>query len=267
MSDPKRIYGCCADKSCTPATCMRLPDGMTCNECLHFLGTLVEAHSCSRFLNRNLAETSCDWFPRRFKPVEGAEDVARARVAPKGLASEEKATQAFLDYVNAPSVPSPGPVHGKLIAAENSDGPDGLVLTVMDPAGKVHDFKNCVITSCSRGSVAEGPFAASPIICLESVDIVVKKPSNTTMHLDRMEIPKSLFFGDNENIVESVGGFAATEAGHVVELCALMTNAKEVVKFLKCTCQPDLGKVCNVCLLRGYIDAALIIVEPMKESK
>ena len=54
------MNGCCADKSCTKKTCMTLPDGLTCGDCVHI-------HRCKAIYGHVESDTSCDWFPRRFR--------------------------------------------------------------------------------------------------------------------------------------------------------------------------------------------------------
>lgn len=53
-------HGCCTDKACTPETCMELPQGKTCADC-------VRINYCISLGVTDTARTSCDWFPRRFK--------------------------------------------------------------------------------------------------------------------------------------------------------------------------------------------------------
>lgn len=52
-------HGCCADKACTPVTCMALPDNLTCGDCAH-------ERRCCLIYGHTPADTFCDWFPRRF---------------------------------------------------------------------------------------------------------------------------------------------------------------------------------------------------------
>jgi hypothetical protein len=56
-------HGCCTDKACTPATCMELPRGKTCCDC-GYIGP------CTRMGFTTGTNTSCDFFPRRFKEVK-----------------------------------------------------------------------------------------------------------------------------------------------------------------------------------------------------
>jgi len=58
------MMGCCADKSCTPKTCMNLPDGKTCGDCVHI-------KRCKSIFGHTETDTVCDWFPRRFQEVNG----------------------------------------------------------------------------------------------------------------------------------------------------------------------------------------------------
>lgn len=51
--------GCCADRSCTPASCMILPHDMTCSDCVY-------AVKCLALFGAKGRSTSCDFFPRRF---------------------------------------------------------------------------------------------------------------------------------------------------------------------------------------------------------
>jgi hypothetical protein len=52
-------HGCCADKACTEKTCMQLPQGKKCGDCVH-------AYRCSMMFGHGNMDTYCDWFPRRF---------------------------------------------------------------------------------------------------------------------------------------------------------------------------------------------------------
>lgn len=58
--------GCCADKpygkGCTDKTCMKLPDGETCGTCVH-------ASRCTKLFGSDPSDTSCTFFPRRFRKV------------------------------------------------------------------------------------------------------------------------------------------------------------------------------------------------------
>lgn len=51
--------GCCIDRSCIPATCMTLPDGQTCSDCVH-------CGRCTAMFGAKPTNTWCDFFPRRF---------------------------------------------------------------------------------------------------------------------------------------------------------------------------------------------------------
>jgi hypothetical protein len=51
--------GCCADKACDDSTCMRLPPSVTCGDCVHI-------SRCAALFGASLADTQCDFFPRRF---------------------------------------------------------------------------------------------------------------------------------------------------------------------------------------------------------
>jgi hypothetical protein len=53
------MQGCCADKACTPKTCMDLPTGTTCGDCFH-------VRRCCAIYGHKPEDTYCDWFPRRF---------------------------------------------------------------------------------------------------------------------------------------------------------------------------------------------------------
>lgn len=54
--------GCCADAACTGETCMTLPAGTTCGDCIHL-------YRCVTIFGRTAEDTSCEWFPRRYRPV------------------------------------------------------------------------------------------------------------------------------------------------------------------------------------------------------
>ena len=53
-------HGCCADKACADKTCMELPAGKTCGDC-------VNVRHCIAFYAHTEADTYCDFFPRRFR--------------------------------------------------------------------------------------------------------------------------------------------------------------------------------------------------------
>lgn len=48
-----------ADKACTPSTCMMLPEGKTCGDCVHI-------KRCEAIFGHTPTDRSCDFFPRRF---------------------------------------------------------------------------------------------------------------------------------------------------------------------------------------------------------
>ena len=51
--------GCCADKSCNEKTCMRLPEGATCGQCVNF-------NLCANLHGAKDDDKTCDYFPRRY---------------------------------------------------------------------------------------------------------------------------------------------------------------------------------------------------------
>lgn len=51
--------GCCVDGSCTENTCMRLPEGSQCGDCVY-------VSRCTTLFGKKETDTQCDWFPRRF---------------------------------------------------------------------------------------------------------------------------------------------------------------------------------------------------------
>lgn len=53
------MNGCCVDKVCTKDTCMQLPDGLHCGDCVHI-------SRCKAIFGHVETDTCCDWFPRRF---------------------------------------------------------------------------------------------------------------------------------------------------------------------------------------------------------
>ena len=57
---PRHKHGCCVDKACTSATCMALPEGKSCGDCVHI-------YRCKAIFGHVETDTSCDWFPRRFR--------------------------------------------------------------------------------------------------------------------------------------------------------------------------------------------------------
>lgn len=57
---PDFKQGCCTDGDCTPATCMNLPEGMSCARCVHMF-------RCRAFgFTSNVTNDYCSFFPRRF---------------------------------------------------------------------------------------------------------------------------------------------------------------------------------------------------------
>jgi hypothetical protein len=66
----QHTHGCCTDKACTDKTCMELPKGKTCGDCYAF-------RHCTGFYGVQKENTSCDFFPRRFRePVPKATGAA-----------------------------------------------------------------------------------------------------------------------------------------------------------------------------------------------
>lgn len=58
--------GCCIDGKCSEHTCMNLPEGVTCGDCIY-------SKVCFAMYGHKPTDTYCDWSPRRFvlKPAEG----------------------------------------------------------------------------------------------------------------------------------------------------------------------------------------------------
>lgn len=71
------MHGCCVDKKygkgCTEETCMQLPEGKTCGDCVHI-------HRCKAMFGHVETDTSCDWFPRRFTAAAMADKAGLERV-------------------------------------------------------------------------------------------------------------------------------------------------------------------------------------------
>lgn len=63
--------GCCVD-GCNDETCMRLPMGAVCADCVH-------VRRCSALFGVQSTARTCDFYPRRFrlKVVETLEEAAR----------------------------------------------------------------------------------------------------------------------------------------------------------------------------------------------
>lgn len=63
---PLPLPGCCVDResgtegACVPETCMTLPAGQTCGTCVH-------ARRCITIFGMTEDDTSCSFFPRRFR--------------------------------------------------------------------------------------------------------------------------------------------------------------------------------------------------------
>ena len=62
-------HGCCADKACTDSTCMELPVGKACADCVHM-------YRCGLMFGHEPTDTYCDWFPRRFRERPDAREVS-----------------------------------------------------------------------------------------------------------------------------------------------------------------------------------------------
>ena len=71
-------HGCCVDKACNSDTCMELPLGKTCGDCLSFL-------RCKGIMGLTGRETYCDWFPRVFREKPGSDVVGEAGKSEKTL--------------------------------------------------------------------------------------------------------------------------------------------------------------------------------------
>ena len=67
-------HGCCADKSCNDKTCMALPGGLTCGDCVH-------ERRCCMIFGHTPNDAYCDWFPRRFQAKQTRAAIARATEA------------------------------------------------------------------------------------------------------------------------------------------------------------------------------------------
>jgi hypothetical protein len=70
-------HGCCTDKVCTPKTCMGLPPGTTCGDCMFVA-------KCKAIYGHVETDTFCDWFPRRFVRRAAAAEVGAAAAAARG---------------------------------------------------------------------------------------------------------------------------------------------------------------------------------------
>ena len=55
--------GCCIDGACNERTCMILPEGKTCGDCVHVA-------RCRGVFGHTPTDTVCDWFPRRFREAK-----------------------------------------------------------------------------------------------------------------------------------------------------------------------------------------------------
>lgn len=58
------MMGCCTDKACNDQTCMKLPNGMTCADCVH-------GKRCIAMFGMKEVDTACSFFPRRFSARRG----------------------------------------------------------------------------------------------------------------------------------------------------------------------------------------------------
>jgi len=66
------MTGCCADKSCTPETCMCLPVGYTCRDCVHHVW-------CEKIIGKSSQDDTCDFFPRRFCTERKGQDIVETK--------------------------------------------------------------------------------------------------------------------------------------------------------------------------------------------
>ncbi len=51
---------CCLDEECTPSTCMKLPEGKTCKDCLDW-------DICKLLFRIHKDKCNCDFFPTKFR--------------------------------------------------------------------------------------------------------------------------------------------------------------------------------------------------------
>jgi hypothetical protein len=65
------MHGCCADKNCDENTCMQLPEGKTCGDC-------VNEKRCVAMFGHSPSDTYCDFFPRRFREKASSKQEAEA---------------------------------------------------------------------------------------------------------------------------------------------------------------------------------------------
>ena len=66
-------HGCCADKACNASTCMALPVGKTCGDCVH-------REHCFAMYAHKPTDTYCDFFPRRFREKQPEKQESRHAV-------------------------------------------------------------------------------------------------------------------------------------------------------------------------------------------
>jgi hypothetical protein len=63
MTTKRRLHGCCADGACSAETCMELPAGKACGDCVH-------VRRCTLIFGMRAEDTSCHIYPRRFRESE-----------------------------------------------------------------------------------------------------------------------------------------------------------------------------------------------------
>jgi len=54
------MANCCIDFTCTPETCMELPNGLTCRDCFY-------CNRCVTMFGAKPENTKCEFYPRRFR--------------------------------------------------------------------------------------------------------------------------------------------------------------------------------------------------------
>lgn len=158
MSDPttkRRTHGCCDDRACTPDTCMELPSGVTCGDCVH-------VERCCTIYGHIPGDTYCDWFPRRFCATPESPSREQCRDAIRELQRMVHCTAASHGWHDAPN-PFPQSIalmHSELSEAlewwRNEDGPSDHIPPHTGIAEEMADVVIRVLDTCHEEGIDLG---------------------------------------------------------------------------------------------------------------
>ncbi len=69
-------FGCCVDNECTKETCMSLPKGKSCGDCVYI-------ERCQDLFGHVPTDTNCSFFPRRFRQKVHKSDLDKLLYTPE----------------------------------------------------------------------------------------------------------------------------------------------------------------------------------------